>query len=169
MTNSPTSAEWAHASRSLSRRIMRLASSVRDSSGIRPNFTDPAPDNYPALLAAYERAQVTGRLDIWNGASDSAIYPAAINVQFRFWHDMGHIAHGLSFTPDDERELQERHHIQELRGLGLDMDSLPMRLYVADTIGQIDYILAHDVFPTDQAGFAHAYVLDRQRAVETVY
>lgn len=169
MTTSPTSAEWAYASRALSRRIIRLSTQVETKSGISPNFTATAPDNHPALLEAYRRAQVTGKLDIWNGASEDAIYPAAINMKFRFWHDMGHIQHGLTFTPDDERELQERYHIWELRHLGLDVDSLPMRLYVADTVGQIDYIVAHDKFPDNQAAFARAYVLDPPHALETIY
>lgn len=169
MTTTVSSAEWAHAGRALSRRIVRLASVVQAKSGIAPNFTDPAPDNYPALLAAYKRAQVSGTLDIWSGASDDAIYPAEINGQFRFWHDMGHIEHGLSFTPEDETELQERYHVWELRNLGLDKDSLAMRLYLADTIGQIEYSTAHKAFPGDQAAFARAYVLDKPRALDLVF
>jgi len=169
MITTVSSSEWAHAARALSRRIERLALEAKANSGVSPNFTAEAPDNYPALLAAWERSKVTGTLDIWNGASEDAIYPAEINMKFRFWHDMGHIAHGLSFTPEDERELQERYHIWELRNLGLDAAGLPMRLYVADTIGQIEYIQAHHVFPADQAAFARTYVIDKPRALETVF
>lgn len=169
MTTTVTSAEWAHASRALSRRITRLALEVKANSGIRPRFTADAPNNHPDLLKAYEKAQITGELDIWNGASDSAIYPADVNFQFRFWHDMGHISHGLTFTPEDETELQERYHIWELRNLGLDTDSLPLRLYKADTLGQIEYMITHRVFPEDQAAFARTYVLDKAKALETVF
>lgn len=164
-----TPTQWIQAASGLSRRIMRLSAQVQNLSGISPNFTENAPNNHPDLLAAWERAKVTGRLDIWNGASDTAIYAAKVNWQFRFWHDMGHIAHGLTFSPEDERELQERHHVGELLALGLEDDSLPIQLYRADTIGQIEYLLVHDEFPVNQAEFARTYVLDPHRALETKF
>jgi hypothetical protein len=169
MITTVSSAEWAYAGRALSRRIQRLALEATANTGIKPNYTENAPNDHPALLAAYDRAKVTGSLDIWNGASADAIYVPEVNLQFRFWHDMGHIAHDLSFTPDDERELQERYHIWELMNLGIEKGSLPYRLYVADTIGQIDYIETHHKFPDDQAAFDQMYVVDKQRALETVF
>lgn len=169
MTTTVTGSEWAHAARALTRRISRLGLETRLNSGIRPNFTAVAPNTHPALMEAWKRAQVLGYLDIWNGASEDAIYVPEVNLEFRFWHDMGHISTGLTFTPEDERELQERHHIGELLNLGLVRDELPMRLYVADTIGQIEYSTAHGDFPGNQKAFAQAYVLDKPRALETVF
>jgi hypothetical protein len=128
--------------------------------GIVPDFRPDAPDEYLALCRAGGQMAFTRKLPIWDGASDSTIYLSAeANRQFRFWHDMGHLETGLSFSAADEEALQRAHHIPRLEKFGLERGSLAWKLYEADTVGQIEYYLQFRDFPTDQLAFSTTYAL----------
>jgi hypothetical protein len=121
-------------------------------------------------------------LAVLAGHSDQTIYlTAEANYAFRFWHDMGHIQHGLSFTADDERTLQRSHHLDvmwielgrpvwdEIATLTQRARLLAFKMYHADTVGQIDYIVANGRFPDNQLAFVLAYIDDKANALATVY
>lgn len=133
-------------------------------------------------------------LPVYGGASDQTIYTSeAANHAFRYWHDMGHIQFHLSFTPSDESRLQKGYHLDDMwRVLGrpvtgdvdgtvtvdwrVDSDTvvdraalLAFRMYYADTVGQIEYIVRNGKFPTDQLAFVLAYVTDAPTALDTDY
>lgn len=67
-----------------------------------PPYTvaDVAPDTFEDVMRNYRE---TGRIIVWNGASENTIFPSAsVNWQFRAWHDWLHIQTGIGFTPQDE-------------------------------------------------------------------
>ena len=160
------------AGRNLGVFIMRTAAALIDATGVYPVAVSDAPNNYGELLQAaagwqYALGDVT--LPVWNGASDTSIYGSdTANHAFRYWHDMGHIAHHCSFTPEDETRLQYDHHLPIIAdhfGIG----SLEYGLYYADTVGQIEYVVENGRFPADQAAFASAYVRNSRLALNTAY
>lgn len=155
-----TSEEFTAAGLVLGRTINTLAHRASTVTGVRPEYRTDAPDDWTSLQEAGETARRCGRLAIYSGASDTAIYGRAINLAFRFWHDLGHLEHDRSFTGEDERALQYAHHLAEVELMGIERGSLPHRMYLADTCGQIDYVERWHHFPTDQRAFVRAYVLD---------
>jgi hypothetical protein len=64
------------------------------------------PETYEDLCISVKRAHETGYLPVWNVASDRSIYGQNGVCAFRYWHDMGHVEHGKSFTFEDELALQ---------------------------------------------------------------
>lgn len=151
---------------SLSGAIDYLARRERAYTGIGMVAVADAPDTWEALQAVDLTA---GVLPVWDGASGSTVYATPEdNYAFRYWHDMGHLRHGLSFTPDDEITLQHEHHLPRVAAI-VGTDSLAYRLYHADTVGQIEYVMQHHRFPDDQLAFGVAYLRDRARALDTVF
>lgn len=143
----------------LSAAIRRLSAQAQATTGIAPQFAANAPDDWDALVAAGDVMRTTGRLTVWNGASNMSIYDPEANMLFRFWHDLGHLQTGLTFSEEDEKLLQYRHHLPAIETAGIDRGSLPWRRYYADTIGQIDHIVAFGVFPENQRAFVDQYIL----------
>lgn len=143
-----------------------------DATGVMPVPCSDAPNNYGELLQAAARWQYALGdvfLPVWEGASEDSIYgSAAANHAFRYWHDMGHIAHHCDFTPDGEKRLQFDHHLPIIAdhfGIG----SLEYSLYYADTVGQIEYVVENGKFPANQAAFVSAYVRNARLALNTDY
>lgn len=123
-----------------------------------------APQTYEDLLNHYA---VTGRVLVWDGASDSTIFacPEA-NYAFRAWHDSKHVTASLPFTRDGEiaaMDLQKA----DIRALydGAEADSF-CALIGAEICGQFDYCEKRGGFPIDQAGFARAYLADAAAALD---
>lgn len=144
----------------LTRVVETLAIMVSAQRKILPDFRPDAPNEYTALLKAGSQMAFTGKLPIWDGASDTAIYLSAqVNREFRFWHDMGHLETGLSFSAADEEKLQRDHHIPLIERFGVERGSLAWKLYEADTVGQIEHYLAFEDFPEDQLRFSATYAL----------
>lgn len=144
----------------LSRVVEHLSIMVSAQRKILPDFRPDAPNEYTELLKAGSKMAFTGRLPIWNGASETAIYlHSSTNMQFRFWHDMGHLETGLSFSAADEEKLQRAHHIPLIERFGVERGSLAWKLYEADTVGQIEHYLAFGDFPADQLRFSATYAL----------
>lgn len=123
-----------------------------------------APSTFPALVSHFKR---TGRILVWNGASDSTIFgDAETNFAFRAWHDSKHVLFNLPFTPAGEAEACKRQceDVRALYGNGKTAD-LFCALLRAEIIGQLEYKEAHGFFPLDQAGFVRAYIADRESAI----
>lgn len=152
--------------------MIELQAATFDATGVMPMPCSDAPNNYGELLQAAARWQYALGdvfLPVWDGASDDSIYgSAAANHAFRYWHDMGHIAHHCSFTPEDEIRLQFDHHLPIVAD-HFGVDSLEYRMYFADTVGQIEYISANGKFPSNQAAFVSAYVRNARLALNTDY
>lgn len=153
------------AAHELERTIRRLAAEEVARNNIRPHFTSEAPDTWDALVKAGDSMHSTGILPIYDGASDAAIYSPQANGAFRFWHDLGHLSTGLTFTPDDERTLQYAHHLPVIERAGIARNTLPWLMYHADTVGQIDHVVTHGEFPVNQRAFVAAYVIDPTEAL----
>lgn len=152
--------DFTEARKQLTWTINALATIVEHERKIRPDFRPDAPNEYFDLVKAGSQMAFTGLLPIWDGASDSAIYLSAqVNRRFRFWHDMGHLETGLSFSAADEEALQRDHHIPLIEQFGVERGSLAWKLYEADTVGQIEYHRQFGDFPGNQLGFSTTYAL----------
>lgn len=160
------------AGRNLGAFMIAAQAATFDATGVMPVPSSDAPQTYAELLqcgARWQYALGDVFLPVWDGASEDSIYgSAAANHAFRYWHDMGHIAHHCDFTPEDEKRLQFDHHLPIVAdhfGIG----SLEYRMYFADTVGQIEYISANGKFPGNQAAFVSAYVRNARLALNTDY
>lgn len=147
--------------------IVRQAQDAIQRTGIRPFATEDAPNTYAELQAAYHRAMYTGKLPVWEGGSATSLYLSPwANHQFRYWHDTGHVENGLSFTLEDESELQVQHHFPLIcKSVGI--ESLAAQLYWADTVGQLEYNARQGKFPTNQLAFDIAYVENPSSALNS--
>jgi len=168
----------------LTHAIEYLATETVKHTGIGYRAVPDAPDNWEDLQEDYRLAieGVAGhKLRVWDGASDRSIYTSPqANYEFRYWHDTGHVQHGLSFTPEDERALQTLYHIREMRaalwtatmhipGYTRETLELALQMYKADTLGQIEYVVANKRFPNDQLAFVLAYLSNPALAVASHY
>lgn len=152
--------------------VTQLACMTRERTGIDWRPSGDAPDNYEDLQHAYARAMhwpdtPFAILPVYAGAAEQTIFgtPEA-NYAFRYWHDTGHVLHGLDFTLAQETRLQTQYHGPELavflhRVYGPSADlKLIMALYRADTIGQLLYLHAHKRYPEDQRAFDISFASD---------
>jgi hypothetical protein len=160
------------ASQNLGAFMLAVQAATFDATGVMPVPCSDAPNNYGELLQAAARWQYALGdvfLPVWDGASNDSIYgSAAANHAFRYWHDMGHIAHHCDFTPDGEFNLQFDHHLPIVAD-HFGIDSLEYRMYFADTIGQIEYVVENGRFPANQAQFVSTYVRNARLALNTDY
>ncbi|MEC4857248.1 hypothetical protein R2325_16965 [Mycobacteroides chelonae] len=146
--------------------VSRLAQAEVAETRIRYRAVENAPDSWEALQAVDLNK---GYLPVWNGASGQSVYLSQMtNYSFRYWHDMGHLFYRLSFTPEDEYELQNKFHLPAVADL-VGADSLAYRLYEADTVGQIDYVQIHHEFPVNQLAFVMAFVVDKGDALARTF
>ena len=115
-----------------------------------------APSTFESLVAHYRE---TGRVCVWNGASDQTIFAdVETNFAFRAWHDSKHILFGLPFTREGEYSAM----VYQCRDICALYDGRTAETYcrilAAEICGQFDYAQRHGGFPTDQIGFARAYL-----------
>lgn len=109
-----------------------------------------APEDYETLCDDF----AVGLLVISTNHSATSIYGAAGNVAFRTMHDLGHIAHGLTFSLADEVSLAMvqwpmiRKHIHKTEFREVCRD-----LYMADTVAMSLYNERFGEFPCDQTEF----------------
>lgn len=66
---------------------------------------------YGEVVRSYRE---TGKILVWSGASDRAIFDRDTNWLFRAWHDWAHIRSQIDTTPDGEREVS-RFQISEVQ------------------------------------------------------
>jgi len=140
--------------------VLHIASKVLPCGfDVSPN----APQDFDSLIAHHDK---TGRVLVWDGASDTTIFgDAEVNFAFRAWHDSKHITARLPFTREGEiaaLELQKA----DVRAIydGATADSF-CALLDAEIRGQFDYCEKNGGFPENQAAFARAYVRDQARAL----
>jgi len=126
---------------------------------ISPN----APQNFDSLVAHFDK---TGRVLVWNGASDRTIFAdAEANFAFRAWHDSKHILGGHPFTREGELAALDMQKA-DVRAIydGATADSF-CALLDAEIRGQFDFKEKNGGFPENQAAFARAYLADADAAM----
>lgn len=116
-----------------------------------------APDTFEALKAHIAR---TGRMLVWDGASDATIFgDPEVNYAFRAWHDWCHLKADADFSKGGEKaaaDVQKRH-IRSLYGYGPTADRF-CRLVDCEVVAQGEYAAIHGEFPKDQMAFARDYL-----------
>lgn len=88
--------------------------------------------------------------------NESAVYGAAANMAFRFWHDYLHFVHRLGVGLQDELKLAAIH--REVVAQRFGADSLEARIMYADVAGQALHYALSKKFVEDQRGFDYNMV-----------
>lgn len=115
-----------------------------------------APQDFDSLVAHHAE---TGRVLVWNGASDQTIFAdAEVNFAFRAWHDSKHITGGFPFTFDGEMSALNAQKADVNRLYDGETAAYFCTLLDAEIYGQWLYQQTHGGFPLDQYGFAAAYI-----------
>ncbi|MGJ6122344.1 hypothetical protein QN239_07185 [Mycolicibacterium sp. Y3] len=165
--------EITKAAATLSDFIRQMATRTAEEVGFHYELTPDAPRTYEALVAAYKHSATTGApLPISIENSDTVIYADLdVNYALRFWHDISHVRHGLTFDLVDELELS-LWHLGELEKAGHRPGSQVWRLLHADLTGQAYVQAFARRFPLDQrrfvtgcvaAGFDHGLLAELKR------
>lgn len=82
-------------------KVLPCGFDVVDSLDCRASGLEFAPHTFDSLMAHY---QVTGRVLVWNGASDNAIFAdREVNYAFQAWHNSKYILGSFPFTPQGEQ------------------------------------------------------------------
>jgi hypothetical protein len=134
--------------------VVDMANVTKKELGFSWVATPNAPDNYPALIDAYQHSVMTGEpLPVSSLHCDNVIYSGVFtNMEMRFWHDVHHVRLGLSFNGQDELELGLWHSTQ-MRNAGFAPDSLEVQMLEIDMLGQ-NYLQAiAKKFPENQKVF----------------
>jgi hypothetical protein len=113
--------------------------------------------SYSVLVS---EANLEGRLRISCEFSETSIYGVSGNVAFRTMHDLGHIAHGLTFDPLDEIALALHQWQFIAPHLPHEWRDVCHNVYLADTVQQTLYDARHGIFPVDQRAFVLSCVPD---------
>lgn len=122
----------------------------------------------PETLAGLtEHIQRTGRVLVWDGASDRTVFgDPEVNWAFRAWHDFHHYRLQAEFNPLGERRVAyaQINDVRRLYGHGPIADFI-VRLVLCEVLGQLEYHERHNDYPADQWLFAQRYLADPARAV----
>jgi len=116
---------------------------------------DDAPEDYPALRAAFYRSRLTGApLPVATvNVTPSVFVSAQSNWAMRFWHDVTHVELDAGFGFRDEQRVAA-HHLAALEAAGRPPGSLEWVLLRADTVGQnLVYAMTGGGFVADQWEF----------------
>ncbi|AZZ39727.1 hypothetical protein C0Z10_08135 [Acidipropionibacterium jensenii] len=142
------------ARRDLSDIVQRQADELAGQLGFGWQAVAAAPSTYQQLRGAVDYSLVSKKpLPVSSENSATVIYTGPeVNFAFRFWHDVSHVRHGLSFALEDELELA-LWHLGVLERGGLSPESLAYRLFQADIVGQLLLMGLAGRFPFDQEQF----------------
>lgn len=122
----------------------------------------------PSTLAGMLAAVAEGHLPVSTADSETSIYGVRGNWQFRAWHDLGHLKHGLDTVLSDELILFQRQWV-ELLPLIPEEDRWYCNLvYQADTAGQAWFNEYTGEFLADQTAFVLAIVGIMQPPTSTI-
>lgn len=146
--------ELTEAKLHLTRFVLRKAIDTAQTMGFSYTPTPDAPSTYEELVIAFDRSALTGApLPISSLHCDNVIYADGMtNVAMRFWHDVHHVRHGLSFSLSDELELG-LWHLEQLKQAGFDQDSTVAKMMRIDLLGQNYLQGIAKRFPLDQKRF----------------
>jgi len=109
-------------------------------------------DDYPTFLANVSWISEEGvMVAIYSGHGETAIYEDEMsNIRFRFWHDIVHLEHNLSFSHEDEQKAAM---IMMIEAEHAGLSQLARRILAAETSGMNIYFKTRKDFPKNQAGF----------------
>ena len=128
--------------------------------------SDSAPETFEALQAHYD---ATGRILVWNGASDKTIFATPeSNLAFRAWHDFTHLKHHTNFTLAGEAQTCDAQIDAMIETLGR-WTWILAPILQAEIVGQALYEAKHGKFPVNQKAFCVAYLQDKETALKGVY
>lgn len=128
--------------------------------------SDSAPETFEALQAHYD---ATGRILVWNGASDKTIFATPeSNLAFRAWHDFTHLKHTQDFTLTGEAKTCDCQIAAMSETIGRWAWILAPILQ-AEIVGQALYEAKHGKFPVNQKAFCIAYLQDKEAALNGAY
>lgn len=146
--------ELAEARRQLSAFINEQADELAGRLGFGWRPVVDAPSTYQQLRGALDHSlNILEPLPVSSENSASVIYDdPEVNFAFRFWHDVSHVQHGLSFALEDELELA-LWHLKVLEQSGTARESIAYRLLEADLLGQLLLLGLVGRFPFDQEQF----------------
>jgi hypothetical protein len=111
-------------------------------------------------LADLKKAVWAGVLPISTADSWSSIYGPQGNFEFRVWHDLGHLAHGLDMSNEDEQKLHVLLWAELLPHIPEELRWSCNVLYQADTSGQSWLHHFTGAFPVNQTAFCLAVAHD---------
>lgn len=134
---------------------------------VLPKGYDVGPDAPNTLEELKDHFNATGRIKVWNGASDRTIFEDdEVNFAMRAWHDAIHLAYDLPFTPEGEAAVCIVQQQQLIQRYGLDERTQRwVDLLDAEINGQIAHEQALGRFPEDQKGFVLAYLANPEKAL----
>ena len=117
---------------------------------------ETAPTTLGELQAAVSTDRLGRRLiPVWSGASGRTIHASPTeNYVFRAWHDACHLDSGWGFSPEEEETLAR---LCMIRAAEVGLSDWARRVLWAELAGQVQYLVAHGDFPTDQRAFVQAY------------
>lgn len=114
-----------------------------------------APSTYEGIQAHYD---ATGRLSIWDGASDDTIFSnPASNYAFRAWHDFCHIRAIADFTHEGERRamLMQMRMISEIDWLSPRAKDVCFKILQCEVMAQLEHARVYGDFPNNQRQFSY--------------
>ena len=114
-----------------------------------------APSTLEAIKGYHAK---TGRIKVWNGASDKTIFgDNEVNYAFRAWHDWAHLTGNLPFTFEGECRAAtvQQDHLMQLYGAGRVTPQLAPWLAIinAEVVEQAAHYEATGQFARDQRAF----------------
>lgn len=127
------------------------------------DVAETAPSSLAELNACVAE---TGRITVWNGASDRTVYGSTEhNFMFRAWHDWCHWKAQSEFTLAGERDAlaMQLNHLATVYPSHPD-SKLWEVILEAEVIGQATYHEETGEFPIDQLAFTTSLVEERLAA-----
>lgn len=126
--------------------------------GIGYCISDSAPDTFEKLCMQFAHCLKNRQaFPVYSGGNENTIYGDNFeaNYAFRFIHDWLHYDRKADFTPIGELQALETHIKWVSEKFG--DNSLELRIFKADTIGQVCYNQVHNgAFPENQKAFVMA-------------
>jgi hypothetical protein len=139
------------------------AQGVMEATGFKIDPREDAPDTYPDLRAAHDKAVWNADtawefplLPIYNGHTDKTIYTSPeANIMARFWHDMTHLELNRDFSRSGETAVAvSQYHVAigtgQMLGIPFGRVAQAALLIYRDTVAQVAYGERFGGFPDDQ-------------------
>jgi len=121
------------------------------------DIASDAPDTLEKLTAHIAE---TGRMCVWNGASDTTIFgDNEVNFASRAWHDFHHWKGQHGFTREGEHAcmIAQQNDIRAIYGAG-EQTELFCLFVECEVMGQFEYFEKNGEFPADQISFARDWL-----------
>lgn len=114
---------------------------------------DNAPGDYESLRWEYTKSMQTRQaFPVYSGGNQNIIYPKIEhNLAFRFLHDIIHCHYKFDFSYDGE--LNASNKMLETMILPHFGESIEALIYIADTIGQVQFYKLYSGFVENQNAF----------------